>query len=241
MTKMPQSEPDGQHPKVGETHIFLQPPVDPACTDHSCEIDRPDLVFPWINLVGKRVTVTETGHTYAGHPAVKVVYGPVDWHPKVMVTLTPEQVQSLGLLAVPGAPFAITGMVWAITDPDDVPATVTDTDDFPFWAMTPADIPFQRSEIVPVSCLVSTVKPPVPAEVRRREARLRRLATKQGLMLRKTRVQAPYRAGSTGPYLLLEPARAKILPCSSWDVGLGRGMSLDQVESALHKQREHQL
>ncbi|MEU8688845.1 hypothetical protein [Streptomyces sp. NPDC048665] len=240
MTKMPQSEPDRQHIKVGETYTVVPAAPDPNCSASGCDLHRPDLISPWLLYCGKKVTVTELGHEYEGHPSVKVTYGPVDWHPKVMVTLTPEQVQSLGLLAVPGAPFAITGMVWAINEPDDVPTAVTDTDDIPFWAMTPAELPFQRTEIIPASCLVSTEKPPVPPEVRRREARLRRLAAKQGLMLRKTRVQAPYRAGSTGPYLLLDPDRAKTLPWSSWDIGLGRGMSLDQIEAALTKQRERQ-
>ncbi|MGW1399274.1 hypothetical protein ACWCRF_11500 [Streptomyces sp. NPDC002405] len=230
---MTQHKPDRQHPKPGETYIFMEPQTDPACTDHSCEIDSPDLLFPWINLIGKRVTVTETGHTLAGHPAVKVTSGPVDWHPNILVTLTPEQLMALGVVPAPTAGYFVVGQLWAADSADMPILPAASTDDFPIETATQVEMPKQHTEIVPARCLKD---PAVSRDEKRREDRLRKLAAARGLKLRKMRGGTSSK--STGPYLLTDARHwlRAIAGDPHWRIGV----SLDEIETALHKQREPQ-
>lgn len=218
---------------LGKTYTFMQPPADPECADQSCELDSPSMIFPWVNLLGKRVTVTETGHTYAGHPAVKVTYGPVDWHPNVMVTLTGEQLQALGILQNPAAGYLIVGRVWAVDSADTPVLPGGDVDDFPYETAHPIEMPKQHTEIIPARCLRDTA---VSADVKRREERIRRLAKTHRLRLRK--IRGGMSGHSTGPYLLVDDRHGwtAVAGDPRWKVGV----SLDEIEAALAKQRERQ-
>lgn len=219
---------------IGKTYTFVQPPVDATCADASCEMDAADLIFPWINLLGKRVIVTETGHTYAGHPAVKVTYGPVDWHPRVAVRLTDEQVKVLGILTgTAPTGYMVIGQVWAVDGGAPVAATEPDLDALPWGWMAPVEMPQQRTEIIPARCLKD---PAVDLDEKRREDRLRKLATVHKLKLRKMR--GSLSGHSTGPYLLVGDRFG--INAVAGDPRWRIGVSLDEVEAALHKQRERQ-
>lgn len=224
MTKMP-------HP--GQTYTVTQPPIDPSCGDQQCAIDRLDMVFPWPGLIGKRVTVIETGHTYSGHTAAKVTCGPVDWHPNVMATLAADQLAALGVIPTPSAGYFIVGQIWAADSADMPVLPAADIGEFPFETAARVEMPKQRTEIIPVGCLLD---PTVSRDDKRREDRARRLAKIHGLKLRKMR--GGMSAHSTGPYLLVD-ARHR-LSAVVGDPSWGIGVSLDEIEAALQKQRERQ-
>lgn len=219
-------------PQPGQTYTFVEPPADPMCTDSSCEIDSPNLLFPWINLVGKRVTITETGHTLGGHPAVKVAYGPVDWHPPIMATLTTDQLMALGIISVPSAGYFVVGQIWAADSADMPILPATSTDKFPLETATRVEMPRQDTEIVPVRCLKD---PTVSQDERRREGHLRKLAAARGLKVKKMR--GGMSGKSTGPYLLVDAQYGRTV---AGDQGWRIGISLAEIETALNKQREHQ-
>lgn len=225
MTKMPQP---------GQTYTVVQPEADPSCVDQHCELDRPDMLFPYVDIVGKRVTVTETGHTIAGHPAVKVTHGPVDWHPSVIATLTAEQLSALGVIPSTSAGYFIVGRVWAADSADMPLLPAADIDEMPFETGTPVEMPKQRTKIIPVSCLLD---PTVSRNDKRREDRARRLAKIHRLKLKKMR--GGMSAHSTGPYLLVDSRLG--LNAAAGDASWRIGVSLDEIEAALKKQRERQL
>lgn len=220
-------------PQSGETYTVTEPPTDPACTDQGCPLDRPDMLFPHVDLLGKRVTVTETGHTLNGHSAVKITCGPVDWHPNVMATLTADQVAALGIIPTPSAGYFIVGQIWAADSADMPVLPAADVDEFPFETAIPVETPKQRTEIIPVSCLLDRT---VSREDQRREDRARRLAKIHGLKLKKMR--GGMSGHSTGPYLLVDANFPMRAVAGNW---FGRtGISLDEIEAALHKQRARQ-
>lgn len=221
-------------PQPGQTYIVTQPPIDPSCADERCALDRLDMIFPWINLAGKRVTVIETGHAYSGHAAVKVTHGPVDWHPNVMATLTADQLMALGIIPSPSAGYFVVGKIWAAEAADMPAMPAADIDELPFDTATPVEMPKQRAEIISVSCLLD---PAVSRDDKRREDRARRLARIHGLKLKKMR--GGMSAHSTGPYLLVDSRLGlnAVAGDASWRIGV----SLDEIEAALNKQRERQL
>ncbi|WP_020117577.1 hypothetical protein [Streptomyces canus] len=220
-------------PQPGQTYTITEPPHDPACTDQGCPLDRPDMLFPYMDLLGKRVTVTETGHTLNGHPAAKITCGPVDWHPSVMVTLTTEQAASLGIIPTPAAGYFIVGKIWAADSADMPILPAADIDDFPIEIANPVEMPKQRTEIIPVSCLHD---PTVSRDEKRRADRLRKIAKTRGLKLKRMRGQVSPR--STGPYLLVDATFEMRAVAGSW---FGRaGLNLDEIETVLNKQQERQ-
>lgn len=214
--------------KMGGTYTVVPAEEDPTCVASGCDLHRSDLINPWLLYAGKRVTVIETGHEYEGHPAVRVTTGPVDWHPQVAVRLTDEQTQALGLPPNVGTTYLL-GHVWA-SDAADTPVVVSDLDDLPWHLMNRVETPQQPSDIIPIACLKDTA---VPTEVRRREERLRRVARKQGLRLRKLRGYLP--PSVSGPYLLEDPTLRKLVAGSMW---YRNGLSLDEIEAALHQRQE---
>jgi hypothetical protein len=66
-----------------------------------------------------------------------------------------------------------------------------------------------------------------------RENRLRRMAERQGLALRKSRRRDP-RALEFGTYMLVDPYRNAI---AAGDVNRGYGLSLDEIEAELEAGR----
>lgn len=217
---------------IGGTYTFIEPGADAACQDTGCEVDNPDLIFPWINLLGKRVTVAETGYTYACGPAVKVAYGPVDWHPRVAIRLTEDQANTLGIPPhVDPRNVLMIGQIWSVDD--GTPEGITDLDEVPWGGMSQIEMPSQRTEIVPVRCLQD---PTLSRDEKRREDRLRKLAAVHNLRLKKLRGGTS--AHSTGPYLLVD-ARHRLSAVAGdpmWRIGV----SLEEIEAALNRQPERQ-
>lgn len=212
---------------IGKTYAVTPAAPDPNCRASGCALHRADLINPWLLYCGKKVTVTEVGHEYEGHPAVKVTYGPVDWHPRVTVRLTAEQIQALGLPPhVASTDMLMIGNVWSVST--DMPDAVIDLDDLPWGDMSQVEMPQQATEIIPVSCLQDTA---VSTDVRRRQERLRRLARKQGLRLKKTRTV------DGQPCWLIKDIQTQRLVGNY--VGF-KGMNLDEVEAYLLKQPEPQ-
>ncbi|MEU1447070.1 hypothetical protein [Streptomyces mirabilis] len=220
-------------PQSGETYTVTEPPTDSACTDQGCPLDRPDMLFPYMDLLGKRVTVTETGHTLNGHAAVKITCGPVEWHPNVIATLTTEQLAALGVIPTPSAGYFIVGRIWAADSADMPVLPAAAVDEFPAETAAQVETPKQRTEIVPVSCLLD---PTISSDDKRREGQARRLAKIHGLKLKKMRGRMS--AHSTGPYLLVDSRLGlnAVAGDASWRIGVG----LDEIETALNKQRERQ-
>lgn len=216
---------------IGKTYTVVPPEPDPTCDTRGCELHQPDLVSPWFPFFGKRVTVTETGLIYNNcHPAVRVTYGPIDWHPRVMVTLTDEQVRALGVEPNIASAYLISGYVIAV-DSSDAPIGGTAWPDeftFDFTYQSPVEMPRQRTAVLPTACLSDGSMSP---DERRRENRLRRTAGRQGLKLKKMRGFLPAR--SAGPYWL-QNAIGTAVAGQPWS---RRGLSLDEIEAALRQRQ----
>lgn len=209
---------------LGGSYTVVQPEPDPACTTRQCELCRADLINPWTTYVGKRVTVVETGLTYANvHPAVKIAVGPVEWHPAVMVTLSHEQLTALGIQPTLSAGYLMLGHVWAVDSADTQILPAGNVEDFPLETARQVEMPRQRAELIPACCLRDTT------EDRRRVDRLRRLARKQGLRIRKSRVSAEQ------DRYVVQDARTQMFMGAP---GRCLGMSLDEVEAILLERQE---